>query len=251
MRIKDKRLALLHYSCMIAIFLYVVCYTIIYNKAYYNVEAPVGTVRINPKAPKPWTETVNLPYCKHPSHPSRYHLTNVSECKYFDEALNVFPQSIDESITITTRVNISTQTPNAPLNSSSVKWIDYDNEFAFMAEPENFTVCFFLCQVSLKIFSPFFVLQQLMIDHSFYAPTLNIQGNARDVCPQQIHVLILFLFMTFFLPSISFMDSSFQTMARTSPNRFTLPWRRLESRESLTSFPLAHFSVLLVLILTQ
>ena len=31
-----------------------------------------------------------------------------------------------------------------------------------------------------------------MIDHSFYAPTLNIQGNARDVCSRLLNSLINF-----------------------------------------------------------
>lgn len=154
MRIKDKRLALLHYVCMIVIFLYIVCYTIIYNKAYYDVEAPVGSVRINPMAPKPWTDTAKLPYCEYPNRTGKYHLTRIAECLYFDEALNVFPQALDESITITTRVNISTQKPQGTLNSSSVWWMDEDNEFAYLADPENFTVCSVLSRI-LVIFRLF------------------------------------------------------------------------------------------------
>jgi len=164
-RIKDKRLAILHYVCMLAIICYIFIYTIWFNQAYYAVEAPVGTVRINPMAPPErgdkWKEIVDLPYCRIENR-TRLHKFDLLDCKYFDSAIDVFPQAVDSSITLASRIKFSTQTTNNEFfNTSDTEWLTDPNstQTYFLADIERFT---------------------LQLDHTFYAPNLKIQDNARN-----------------------------------------------------------------------
>jgi len=161
-RIKDKRLAVMHYLCMVAILGYVLIYTVWFNQAYYAVEAPVGTVRINPMAAserpnETWANLSDLLYCR-----SEYHNESYSQpCKYFDSNIDVFPQAVDSSITIASRISFSTQVPTNPdFNDTDSNWNTTSSDLYFLADIENFT---------------------LQIDHTFYAPNLHIQNNAREM----------------------------------------------------------------------
>jgi len=169
-RINDKRLAIMHYLCMIGILIYILGYTVWYNQAYYAVEAPVGTVRINPMAPPErdkgkdnnWTDIPDLRYCKYGNRTKLYGY-DLLDCKYFDSAIDVFPQAIDSSITISTRIRCSSQeTSNIYFNTSDTVWNDKPNttESYYLADIERFT---------------------LQIDHTFFAPILDLQDNARDM----------------------------------------------------------------------
>jgi len=164
-RIKDKRLALLHYACMIGIGIYIFIWTIWWNQAYYAFEAPVGTVRINPMAPSErpgdhWLDIKDLQYCLRDGHEKLYNFT-LQPCKYFDSALDVFPQAVDSTITIASRIKFSTQTcNNTYFNTSDTAWSDNQTETYYLADIERFT---------------------LQLDHTFYAPNLNIQHNAKGM----------------------------------------------------------------------
>jgi len=166
-RIKDKRLALLHYACLVAIVFYIVFWTIFYKQAYYAYEAPVGTVRINPMAPPErtndsWIDIKDLPYCRTDSRTQLYGF-DIYDCKYYDSAIDVFPQAVDGSITISTRIKLSNQyVVNPAFNTTDCVWIDDPDsiETFYLADIERFT---------------------LQVDHTFFAPTLGIQGNARDL----------------------------------------------------------------------
>jgi len=168
-RIKDKRLAILYYSMMAAIFIYVVVYTIIFQQGYYVHEAPIGTIRINPMAPPNWDEgcipppgwkdVKELPYCKRPDH-DKYKNFSTLKCLYYDEYFDVFPQALDNTITIATRISRYSQTPNNPyLNDTNATWRDGEYDKYYLADIERFT---------------------LQLDHSYFTPSLNISGNARD-----------------------------------------------------------------------
>jgi len=165
-RIKDKRLAILHYVCLVAILFYIVIWTIIINQAYYKYEAPVGTVRINPMAPperkEKWTDTKDLPYCKYGSR-TQWHGFNLSACKYYDSSIDVFPQAVDGSITISSRIRLSNQyVTNYDFNTTDTVWQDDPSsiETFYLAEIDRFT---------------------LQIDHTYFAPTLDLQRNAREL----------------------------------------------------------------------
>jgi len=166
-RINDKRLAILHYVCLLAILIYIFIWTIWYNQAYYAYESPVGTVRINPMAPAErqggkWAEIKDLPYCKYGDRTTLNGFP-LQNCKYYDSSIDVFPQAVDSSITISTRIKFSMQnTSNTYFNTSDTVWTDEDGtvETFYLADIENFT---------------------LQIDHTFFAPTLDIQNNARQV----------------------------------------------------------------------
>jgi len=164
-RISDMRLAILHYLCMICILIYIFIYTIWWNQAYYAIEAPVGTVRINPMAPSErdddqWKDIQELPYCLTENR-TTLHGYDLLPCKYFDSLLDVFPQAVDSAITIASRIKFSTQTcNNIYFNTSNTTWTNNQTESYFLADIERFT---------------------LQLDHTFYAPNLGIQHNARDL----------------------------------------------------------------------
>jgi len=169
-RIKDKRLALLHYACLIAILIYILIYTVWYKQAYYAYESPVGTVRINPMAPperkERWRDIPDIPYCRFVNETMNRTSLNgfdLLNCKYYDSAIDVFPQAVDSSITIASRIKFSTQTSNnTEFDTPDTTWNDDENstEIYYLADIERFT---------------------LQIDHTFFAPTLDIQGNARQM----------------------------------------------------------------------
>jgi len=164
-RINDKRLAILHYLCMIIIVFYIVVYTVYLNQAYYRIEAPIGTVRINPMAPAErdndtWTPIQDLNYCRTENRTS-YHNFSLLNCKYFDSAIDVFPQAVDSTITIASRINYSLQNAtNKDFDDPNSSWVIDNTELYFLADIERFT---------------------LQIDHTFYAPNLDIQNNAREI----------------------------------------------------------------------
>ena len=140
-RIKDKWLAVLHYVFMLLIFLYIVVYTIIMKKAYYDIEAPVGTVRINPMAPSEWTNASDLPYCRLGNRTELYGY-NLSKCLYYDEALDVFPQALDQSVMLATRIKRSFEEPTNPeFNDSTSAWKPTSQDYIYLADIDRFTVC--------------------------------------------------------------------------------------------------------------
>jgi len=168
-RIRDKRLALLHYLCLIGILFYIIIWTVWFNQAYYAVEAPVGTVRINPMAPSErkgdkWKDPVDIPYCRNESMGrTQINGFDLYKCKYYDSAIDVFPQAVDSSISIASRIKFSTQsTSNPEFDSPNTTWSDDENstDIYYLADIERFT---------------------LQIDHTFVAPNLGIQGNAREL----------------------------------------------------------------------
>jgi len=173
-RIKDKRLALLHYACLVGILIYIIIYTVWWNQAFYAYEAPVGTVRINPMAPPErtgdrWKDIADLPYCKYGNRTS-LHGYNLLNCKYYDSAIDVFPQAVDSSISIATRIKFSTQTTNnTEFDTPDTAWNDDENstDIYYLADIERFT---------------------LQIDHTFFAPTLGIQHNARELPGRFINI---------------------------------------------------------------
>jgi len=164
-RIKDKRLAILHYACMIGIAIYIFIYTLYINQEYYKYEAPVGTVRINPMAPperkEAWNKIEDLPYCLTENRTHLYGFP-LLKCKYYDSSIDVFPQAVDSSIAIATRIKFSVQnTTNTDFDTPDTTWNDEPgtNDTYYLADVERFT---------------------LQIDHTFFGPNVGVQDNARN-----------------------------------------------------------------------
>jgi len=166
-RIKDKRLAILHYAFLIGILFYVIGWTVFWNQAYYATEAPVGTVRINPMAPSErvndsWLPVKDLPYCAMEGR-SELHGYPLLKCKYFDSAIDVFPQAVDSSISIASRIKFRIEnSTNYNFDTPDTQWNPEDGttDSYYLADIERFT---------------------LQIDHTFYGPNLGIQRNARQL----------------------------------------------------------------------
>jgi len=166
-RIKDTRLAILHYLCLLGIVFYIVFYTIFWNQAYYAIESPVGTVRVNPMAPPErdgdrWKDIKDLPYCKMDGRSELYGF-DLLKCKYFDSAIDVFPQAVDSSITIATRIKFREEdSNNTNYDTPDTAWIPNKTtmDAYTLADIERFT---------------------LQIDHTFFGPIYGAQSNARDL----------------------------------------------------------------------
>ena len=63
MRVNDKRLGILHYLFLFSIVVYIVGYTLLYDKAYLLTEAPLPSFRLSLRradAPQPLAD---LDYC--------------------------------------------------------------------------------------------------------------------------------------------------------------------------------------------
>lgn len=130
-----------------------------WNQTYLILETPTGSVRINPLKPSKWSEVADLPYCKRPDNPT-YNGFPTYTCMYWDEALNVFPIGLDNTITLSSRMSIDRQSvDNCSLTDPHCTWKDTEpEEVDYLADVERFT---------------------LLIDHAYYAPTVRLQGSAK------------------------------------------------------------------------
>ena len=98
--------------------------------------------------------------------------------------MNRWPQSIDEAISLTTRVSQTFEEleDNCTLFDPDCKWIQSETNISFLTDPEGYTVSSSLqlcCSMGLSSTVHFV---QLMLDHSFIAPNINISDNAVNVC---------------------------------------------------------------------
>lgn len=179
-RVRDRWLGILRILMMAGIFGYIVGYVIIYQKKYMEVEVPIGAVAASLQKPADNTYVSDYPYCtqynsttQHLSTcsrqwPFRYH--NCSSlrvylilfvlfadpppppsidqlpCQVWDEYQAVFPPDSLNSLFVTTRAQLSTQTASCanPLPPGGSCLFPYSNVGPsinyFMAGIENFTI---------------------------------------------------------------------------------------------------------------
>jgi len=169
-RIKEKRLGLIHYGLLLVILIYIVIVTILIQKRYLLTEQPIGTVRTSLLAPENRTPPANrtaatlLPYCIQNS--STYEYNNIIypnyECYYWDEEFVLYPDVEESDVFVTTRVTITNeQLPdNCSFTEPTCVYNDTSSEIIYIDDPESFTILF---------------------DHTFYASTLGIQKNAAQI----------------------------------------------------------------------
>jgi len=101
-KIKEKKLGILHYSLELGIFLYIVIYTIVYQQRYLLSEAPYGSVRATMREPSAWIPANTLPYCLQ-NQTTVNNFTNYN-CTYMRGTDVTFPPGLIDSIFISTRV---------------------------------------------------------------------------------------------------------------------------------------------------
>jgi len=160
-RIRDKRLGILHLSFMGAIILYILIVTILLQQQYLAIQSPIGSIR-NSLLP-PANRSEFLPYC--------YNSTNLNyegfptkECQYWDETLVMYPPSSEYSLFVTTRVTSSKQeTSNGcSLSQYNCTYVNVSNTTKdfYIADVDTFTI---------------------LVDHTLAAPNLGIQYNAKQL----------------------------------------------------------------------
>lgn len=173
--IRDKRLGLLHYFFMFLIFVYVVGYTIVWQKRYLITASPIGSIRLSLKEPDTRPPPSNLTYCldnsTYSSSFDSFHKKKL-QCRYWDAPLVLYPGMESSSMFISTRVNIeyeylynnvTGQNCSAEMLSPDCKYIPSKEDpliETYIADPERFTI---------------------MIDHAVYAPRVGIQRDGTSL----------------------------------------------------------------------
>jgi len=101
-KIKDKKVGLIHHSLEFVIFLYIVLYTIIYEQRYLKSETPYGSIRSTIREPLEWTPAHTLPYCL--QNQTKYENFTNYNCTYMRGSDVVYPPGQIDSIFVSTRV---------------------------------------------------------------------------------------------------------------------------------------------------
>ncbi|GAM19547.1 hypothetical protein SAMD00019534_027220 [Acytostelium subglobosum LB1] len=158
-KIRDKRLGILHLLFMLGIVIYIIVGTIILQKRYLATENPIGSIRATLLAPKYRNPTP--PYCTSSGN-STYNGYPTYECEYWDESLVLYPSTSDTSMFISTRVESEIQKTvnNCQFTSPTCTYATYNQSLFYIPDIENFTI---------------------MLDHTVSAPNLGIQYNARQL----------------------------------------------------------------------
>ncbi|KAH3758030.1 P2X receptor [Pelomyxa schiedti] len=157
-KIKDWRLASIHWFVCTVIVLYIGLVTILWNKNYLYVEDPDGTVRFQLDPPESYMDAEDLAYCSQSTLP----LENFTKypCIYWDENEVRFPTTEDDSITVTSRTDAEYQAlPSCDRTENGCQFETISNQTSqYIADLEHF---------------------QIRIDHSFFASHVGIASNGR------------------------------------------------------------------------
>ncbi|EFA80527.1 putative purinergic receptor [Heterostelium album PN500] len=157
-KIKDKRLKILHIIFLFAIFVYIFIFNIVLDKSYLSIELPIGTIRTSLQAPQ--ARSSELPYCLNSTN-IIFNGFPTMQCAYWDEELIVYPPTADYSMFVSTRVTTEVQdTPNCDLTSLNCTFESFNTTNLFIADIDNFTI---------------------LLDHTLSAPSHDIQFNAREL----------------------------------------------------------------------
>eukprot|EP01132_Coremiostelium_polycephalum_P008552 gene8552-10516_t len=158
-RIRDRRLGILHLVFLFAIICYISVGTIVLEKKYLATELPIGSIRSSLMEPSEEYKNDNPPYCS--SAGPEYMGFPTKQCQWWDETLVLYPPSSESSIFVTTRVTSSQERlNNCSLTSPNCRYTDSQDQNFFIADVDNFTI---------------------LIDHTLSAPTLGIQYNAKQL----------------------------------------------------------------------
>lgn len=141
MRVKDRYLGILRYVFLLATFVYIVGYVLVYEKGYLKREKPVGTVVTSLKTPrgKPINPS-DYPYCVENGSTT---YRDPRPCMVWDDVQALYPPEELNSMSITTRVTNTTE--EYFCDDTSVPCVDpwrnttFPNEF-YLAGVETFSV---------------------------------------------------------------------------------------------------------------
>lgn len=112
--IRDKRLALLHYTMLLIIFLYIVVYQIVLQGKWYGRSAISGTVSVSLRDPPNGVPPLaSLPYCVQ-NGSAFYNGFPTRNCSVQDATDVVYPPLQSRAISITTRITQSRQDDMCP-----------------------------------------------------------------------------------------------------------------------------------------
>lgn len=101
-KIRDRRLGIMHHALQLGIFVYIVVYTIIVQQRYLKSEIPYGSIRSTAKEPTTWAAAENIPYCKQ-NQATFNNFTNY-ECAYLLGLDLTYPPALMDSILVATRI---------------------------------------------------------------------------------------------------------------------------------------------------
>ncbi|EAL63456.2 hypothetical protein DDB_G0288061 [Dictyostelium discoideum AX4] len=159
-RIRDKRLGILHFAFLIGIILYIIVGTIFLQKKYLVLESPIGSIRTSLMAPS--VKPTDLPYCLKNGTDTSYDGYPNKPCQYWDEYLVLYPPSEESSMFITTRCTQETQSTvnGCNLSEPTCVYNTTSSSDFYIANVENFTI---------------------LLDHTLSAPSLGIQYNGAQL----------------------------------------------------------------------
>jgi len=107
--IRDRRLGILHYLFMLAIFVYIIVYTIIIQQRYLKTEVPFGSIRATLREPAEFVDAATIPYCL--QNQASYQGRENYDCAYMLGRDSPYPPAPIDNIFITTRIKDSIYQP--------------------------------------------------------------------------------------------------------------------------------------------
>eukprot|EP01101_Sappina_pedata_P001130 TRINITY_DN11239_c0_g1_i1.p1 TRINITY_DN11239_c0_g1~~TRINITY_DN11239_c0_g1_i1.p1 ORF type:complete len:403 (+),score=80.14 TRINITY_DN11239_c0_g1_i1:82-1209(+) len=160
-RIRDRRLGLLHYISLFLIISYVFGWTIMYEKRYLLMDQPLGSLRLSLQKPVNPRALAQLDYCSQ-TQPNINGISN-NPCQYWDQNLVMFPSTEQQAIFVTTRTTLTNMTLECSWSEPNCTYTQAGPATIYVADIERFT---------------------LMIDHAFTAPVMGLQKNANSLIGQ-------------------------------------------------------------------
>eukprot|EP00455_Lapot_gusevi_P057522 TRINITY_DN9823_c0_g1_i2.p1 TRINITY_DN9823_c0_g1~~TRINITY_DN9823_c0_g1_i2.p1 ORF type:complete len:404 (+),score=118.13 TRINITY_DN9823_c0_g1_i2:65-1276(+) len=142
--VKDRMLGIIRLLMVLAIFIYVVAFVIVYKKRYLDIEVPVGVSYTSLLKPNRPTLPQNFSYCIGSKNAS----SEALPCLVWDEYDVQYPSTPYQSMFLTTRVKLSTETrvcggvnQSMPTGGCSRPWktTGTDQEY-FLADIESFSI---------------------------------------------------------------------------------------------------------------
>jgi len=148
-KIRDRRLGIMHFFLQFGIFIYIVVYTIIIQQRYLRQDAPYGSIRPTAQEPAPWADASTLPYCK--QNQSSLNGFDNFDCVYMLGLDITYPAALMDSILVATRMkdtfypvpnNTNCPPPSQP--ATTFECAPYKNESTstryYIDDIENYTV---------------------------------------------------------------------------------------------------------------
>ncbi|KAK3264071.1 hypothetical protein CYMTET_27164 [Cymbomonas tetramitiformis] len=147
-RIRDRRLGLLHYFFMIGVFLYIIIYTMLMQKSYLFIKEASGTIRLQLKRPGEGhtLPPEALPYCGNETFlNSKSQPLPQFDCVYLNEIEARYPGEELDALFLTTRIKYQEvyrpsgcSPPTSP--RCSLRESEADASTYLVAQPEMYTL---------------------------------------------------------------------------------------------------------------